>query len=102
MKAISTINSMKDAHIVMVDDKVLLFKSEWHATRYLESNYRPIMETHYEQGFITHNELLNYPKSFYGIHYVKLSDYIGSMNREELAYALTTVLMEQLEEGKVQ
>ena len=101
MNAMTMIKSMRDAHVVLVGDMVRLFRSESSAAIYLITNVFPEMLDDHQQGLVTKEELDGYPGSYYGKHYMKLSEYLSQMNREEMTFALISLMLERMEEDDI-
>lgn len=102
MNAMSMIKSMRDAHVVLVGDVGRLFPDEASALSYLVGNLYPKVLKEYQNNFTKKEEVDGHLRYYYGKYYVKLSEFLSGMNREEMIYALVSLMLEKMEDNCLQ
>ena len=93
MKLISNIPLVKEAYVVTIHDTLHIFTSKNGAESYL---IKEMYDTWYEawkNGLITTAERRDVTW-FYGIYYMKLTDYVASLNELEAKMALLNLFMQ--------
>lgn len=93
MKLISSIPLVKEAYVVTINDILHIFTSKRGAESYLiEEKYDEWYEA-WENGFIATPECHDVTR-YYGIYYMKLTDYVASLNELEAKMALLNLFMQ--------
>lgn len=93
------IHTMKEAYVVIVNDTISIFLSRRMAEFYLKRKKYDEWKKDWEKGFITTEELNDITRH-YGKDYMKLTDYVASLNELEAKMALLE-LMIQVPSGNI-
>ena len=94
MTNINDINRVKETYVVILDNIPDCFPTRQSAESFLMEELKEELEESFRLGYITRDEY-NDVKRFYGTKYMKLTDYIASMNEFEAKMALAVWIAEE-------
>ena len=98
MKTIQNLSLMKEAYVVTINNTINLFPSRFDAEAYLEKEKYDELKNEWEQGYITTAELSDMTR-YLGKYYMKLTDFVASLNELEAKTTLLNLLMQEIEKN---